>query len=121
MADNTTRAFPLMAAELAHFAPAQRKRGWRAVLGPADVQGCGFEVDLLQRRSTTSAALRPCRYARSTMSASRWQIVHGAGKIEVGIVVSFDTPSRVCARARTRRARAPAREKSLKNFERWSS
>ena len=32
---------------LAHFAPAQRMRGWRAVLGPADVHGCGFEVDLL--------------------------------------------------------------------------
>ena len=40
------RAFPLMAAELAHFAPAQRMRGWRAVLGAADVQGRGFEVDL---------------------------------------------------------------------------
>ena len=36
-----------MAAELPHFAPAQGMRGWRAILGPADVQGCGFEVDLL--------------------------------------------------------------------------
>jgi hypothetical protein len=36
-----------MAAELAHFAAAERMRGWRAVLGPADVSGCGFEVDLL--------------------------------------------------------------------------
>jgi hypothetical protein len=36
-----------MAAELAHLTPAQRVRGRRAVLGPTDVQGCGFEVDLL--------------------------------------------------------------------------
>ena len=36
-----------MAAELAHFTPAERMRGWGAVLGPPDVQGCGFEVDLL--------------------------------------------------------------------------
>ena len=36
-----------MAAEVAHFAPAERMRGRGAVLGSADVQGCGFEVDLL--------------------------------------------------------------------------
>jgi len=36
-----------MPAQLAHFTPAQGMRGWGAVLGPADVQGCGFEIYLL--------------------------------------------------------------------------
>jgi hypothetical protein len=67
-------AFPLMAAELAHFAPAQRVRGRGAILGPADVQGCGFEVDLPQRRSTTSAALRPCVVTLCALAVSMCEI-----------------------------------------------
>ena len=36
-----------MPAKLAHLTATQRVRCWSAVLGPADVQGCGFEVHLL--------------------------------------------------------------------------
>ena len=36
-----------MATELAHLTPAERMGGRGAVLGPPDVQGRGFEVDLL--------------------------------------------------------------------------
>jgi hypothetical protein len=43
------------------FVADNRMRAGRALLDPADVQGGGSEVDLTQRRSTSSAALRPCR------------------------------------------------------------
>jgi hypothetical protein len=38
------RAFPLMAAELAHFAPRSGDAWPGAVLCPEDMQGCGFEI-----------------------------------------------------------------------------
>ena len=40
-------AFPLVLAQLAQLAAGQRVRAWGAVLDPPDVQGRGFEVDLL--------------------------------------------------------------------------
>jgi hypothetical protein len=47
--------------------------GRSAFLDSADVQGSRFEVDLSpQRRSTSSAARRPCLKATKAIVASRW-------------------------------------------------
>ena len=41
-----TTGSPADAGELAHLAATEGVGGWGAVLGPADAQGCGFEIDL---------------------------------------------------------------------------
>jgi hypothetical protein len=49
-----------MPPEFAHFPSAQRMRGRRAVLGPTDVQGSGFEFDLLPMQDRHLAAPGSC-------------------------------------------------------------
>ena len=51
----------LEAAQSPQFTAAEGVDGWAAALGPVHVEAAVGEVDLSQRRPTTSAALRPWR------------------------------------------------------------